>query len=107
MWAWGHFSGGHQAEANGKKGTIASIGAALGLGLADAKAACTITQITGMPVDSNPTLMAIAAVRAVWDALGFEPREELAECLEGAILQKSEWSVSDLERELGRTSRST
>lgn len=35
MWAWGHFSGGHQAEANGKKGTIASIGAALGLGAAN------------------------------------------------------------------------
>ncbi|MEV3857595.1 DUF6112 family protein [Streptomyces sp. NPDC050095] len=34
-WAWGHFSGGHQAEANGKKGALVSTGAALGLGAAN------------------------------------------------------------------------
>lgn len=82
-------------------------GAALGLKLAGAKAVCTITQIEGMPADSNSTLMAIAAVRAVWVALGFEPEEELAARLDGAILRRSEWSVADLERELGRTSRCT
>lgn len=32
VWAWGHHSGGHQAEANGKKGVLISAGAALLLG---------------------------------------------------------------------------
>lgn len=32
MWAWGHHSGGHHAEANGKKGVLISAGAALLLG---------------------------------------------------------------------------
>jgi hypothetical protein len=35
VWAWGHHSGGHQAEANGKKGALVSAGAALGLGAAN------------------------------------------------------------------------
>ncbi|MFG2996591.1 DUF6112 family protein [Streptomyces sp. NPDC048340] len=35
VWAWGHFSGGHNAEANGKKGAVVSAGAALGLGAAN------------------------------------------------------------------------
>ncbi|MFG3282092.1 DUF6112 family protein [Streptomyces sp. NPDC048111] len=35
VWAWGHHTGGHQAEANGKKGALVSAGAALGLGAAN------------------------------------------------------------------------
>ncbi|AWL37184.1 MULTISPECIES: DUF6112 family protein [Streptomyces] len=35
VWAWGHHSGGHQAEANGKKGVLVAAGAALGLGAAN------------------------------------------------------------------------
>ncbi|WP_260640492.1 DUF6112 family protein [Streptomyces angustmyceticus] len=35
VWAWGHHSGGHQAEANGKKGVLVSSGAALLLGAAN------------------------------------------------------------------------
>ncbi|GGU55358.1 hypothetical protein GCM10010211_20080 [Streptomyces albospinus] len=35
VWAWGHHTGGHQAEANGKKGAIVAAGAALGLGAAN------------------------------------------------------------------------
>ncbi|WP_165983960.1 DUF6112 family protein [Streptomyces sp. YIM 98790] len=35
VWAWGHFTGGHNAEANGKKGALVSAGAALGLGAAN------------------------------------------------------------------------
>ncbi|WP_129287515.1 DUF6112 family protein [Streptomyces sp. GZWMJZ-114] len=35
VWAWGHHSGGHQAEANGKKGATVAAGAALGLGAAN------------------------------------------------------------------------
>ncbi|WP_432113012.1 DUF6112 family protein [Streptomyces sp. S1] len=32
VWAWGHHTGGHQAESNGKKGALVCVGAALGLG---------------------------------------------------------------------------
>ncbi|MEE4495033.1 DUF6112 family protein [Streptomyces sp. BE230] len=35
VWAWGHHTGGHQAEANGKKGAVVAAGAALGLGAAN------------------------------------------------------------------------
>ncbi|MEU2874104.1 DUF6112 family protein [Streptomyces olivoreticuli] len=35
VWAWGHHTGGHQAEANGKKGTVVAASAALGLGAAN------------------------------------------------------------------------
>ena len=35
VWAWGHHSGGHQAEANGKKGATVAAVAALGLGAAN------------------------------------------------------------------------
>ncbi|MCZ4122716.1 MULTISPECIES: DUF6112 family protein [Streptomyces] len=35
VWAWGHHSGGHQAEANGKKGVLVASAAALLLGAAN------------------------------------------------------------------------
>lgn len=35
VWAWGSHTGGHQAEANGKKGVMVSAGAALLLGAAN------------------------------------------------------------------------
>ncbi|MFD9369263.1 DUF6112 family protein [Streptomyces sp. NPDC060020] len=35
VWAWGHHSGGHQAEVNGKKGTFVAAGCALLLGAAN------------------------------------------------------------------------
>jgi hypothetical protein len=35
VWAWGHHSGGHQAEANGKRGAVVAGGAALLLGAAN------------------------------------------------------------------------
>nr|WP_199930630.1 DUF6112 family protein [Streptomyces sp. CB02923] len=35
VWAWGHHTGGHQAEATGKKGATVAAGAALGLGAAN------------------------------------------------------------------------
>ncbi|MEU9200380.1 DUF6112 family protein [Streptomyces sp. DT224] len=35
VWAWGNHTGGHQAEANGKKGVMVSAGAALLLGAAN------------------------------------------------------------------------
>lgn len=35
VWAWGHHTGGHQSEANGKKGATVAAAAALGLGAAN------------------------------------------------------------------------
>ncbi|GAA2377667.1 DUF6112 family protein [Streptomyces carpaticus] len=35
VWGWGHFSASHGAEANGKKGVLISVGAALLLGAAN------------------------------------------------------------------------
>ncbi|MFI1953176.1 DUF6112 family protein [Streptomyces xinghaiensis] len=35
VWAWGHHSGSHQAEANGKKGATVAAGCALLLGAAN------------------------------------------------------------------------
>ncbi|WP_245797815.1 DUF6112 family protein, partial [Mangrovactinospora gilvigrisea] len=35
VWAWGHHSAGHQAEANGKKGVMVAIGCALLIGAAN------------------------------------------------------------------------
>lgn len=35
VWAWGHHSGSHQAEANGKKGAVVAAGCALLLGAAN------------------------------------------------------------------------
>ncbi|MFD7507765.1 DUF6112 family protein [Streptomyces sp. NPDC059853] len=35
VWAWGHHSGGHQAEATGEKGTVVAAGCALLLGAAN------------------------------------------------------------------------
>jgi len=78
-------------------------GAALGLKLAGSSASCTITRIHGMPCDTTPTLMAIAAIRAVWAALSFVPNEDLAEQLEACVLRSAEVSPAGLEKELART----
>jgi hypothetical protein len=37
---------------------------------------CSIDEIQGITCDTNATLVAIAAARAVWDALGTVPAEE-------------------------------
>jgi len=89
--------GWHRAEG----WTDAAItGAALGLKIAEVRARCTITRIHGMICETNSTLVAVAAVRAVWQAIGYEPAEELAARLEASILRRSELKVSDLEDQL-------
>jgi hypothetical protein len=85
----------------------AQAGAALGLKLAVRSAQYNITGVHGMPCDTNPTLVAIAAIRAVWSALAFEPDEALAGRIETAIIRRSEISVADLEGELDGTARGT
>jgi hypothetical protein len=78
----------------------AFAGVALGLKLAGTPAHCRIARIHGMSCDTNATLMAIAAIRAVWSALEFEPGDELSARLDTAILRRSEISVAKLEGEL-------
>jgi hypothetical protein len=78
----------------------ALIGATMGMKLAAINARCKITRIHGMPCDTNPTLVAIAAIRAVWAALQFSPDDDLAARLEAAILRRSELDVADLEAEV-------
>lgn len=85
----------------------ALAGAALGLKVSNRIAACSITRIHGMPCDTNSTLVAIAAMRAVWAAFGFAPEKIIAARLEDIILRRSEVDVADLEHELGRTNGSS
>lgn len=51
----------------------ASAGVEYGLRTADAHPDCLVTDIQGIACDTNATLVAIAAARAVWDALGNVP----------------------------------
>src|SRR5262249_967348 len=74
-------------------------GAALGLKLAGSSGTCTITRVHGMPIDTTPRLVAIAAIRAVWAALAFAPDEPMARRLEACVSRK-ELPHPDLEAEL-------
>jgi hypothetical protein len=78
----------------------ALTGARIGLHFACSSATCIITRIHGMPCDTNSTLVAIAGIRAVWDAINFEPDQPTADLLEQLILRSSRLSVGDLMREL-------
>lgn len=79
----------------------AVAGVALGLELARAPGRCTITRVHGMVCDTNPTLVAIAAVRAVWAAVSFDPDEATAQKIESCILRGHQMTPADLRRELG------
>lgn len=78
----------------------ALAGAALGLRIAGRTMHCTVKRIHGMPCDTNPTLVAIAAIRAVWAALAFKPSETLAKRIDAAILRRSTITVASLEQVL-------
>lgn len=79
----------------------AIVGAELGMKLARCSADCTITRVHGMPCDTNSTLVAIAAIRAVWAALGFLPDQAIDDQLEHFIAHRTELSVAQLQRKLG------
>ena len=64
----------------------AVTGAAWALKVAGAHATCRVTAINGMPCDTNPTLVAIAAARAVWTSLQFTPGKALIVEVEEAIM---------------------
>jgi hypothetical protein len=83
----------------------ALAGAALGLKFAGIAACCKVMRIHGMPCDTNSTLVAIAAIRAVWSAIGFAPDQELTDRMESLVLRRSELRVDDLEGELEQIAR--
>lgn len=62
----------------------ARAGAEYGLRKADARHDCVVTEVQGMVCDTNATLVAIAAARAVWDALDDAP-QGASEELEGLV----------------------
>ena len=66
--------------------SAAAAGATWALEIARARASCAVTRIDGMPCDTNPTLVAIAAARAVWTALQFIPDEAMAARVEQSII---------------------
>jgi hypothetical protein len=63
-----------------------SRGAAFALKLADTLAHCTIKQIEGGSFKPNPILVMIAAMRAVWSAIGFKPHPDVAKALDSSIV---------------------
>jgi hypothetical protein len=66
----------------------AMAGAALGLDLAGTTAHCEITQLRGMVCDTDAVVVAIAAVRAVWQALGFQPPAEWSERIDSIMFRR-------------------
>jgi hypothetical protein len=55
-----------------------------------------------MICDTNPTLAALAAIRAVWAAIPFMADDTLVQRMEACILRKSELTPGELEWELTR-----
>lgn len=53
----------------------------------------TITQIEGLTIDTNPTICAAAAARALWNALEITVSEETENNLENYVLQS--WKCLD------------
>ena len=78
----------------------AFAGARLGLELAKTTADCEITLVSGQPVDSFPTVFAIAGMRAVWRAIRFQPSAGLEIRLESALLHSGQMTIADLESDL-------
>jgi hypothetical protein len=59
----------------------AVVGARLALTMAGTPGRCTITRLHGHEPDTTPMLVAIAAFRAVWAALGSRPDKTVADTL--------------------------
>jgi hypothetical protein len=80
----------------------AIVGVGIGIRLAGTTADCEFTSIHGMCVDSSPTVMAIAGIRAAWDAVGFKPSDEMRTRLESLVLRSRGMLPEQLEVELRR-----
>jgi len=81
--------------------TAATRGVVLGLHLAETTADCEITLVRGNTVDTTDATMAIAGMRAVWQAVAFRPSAELAARVEAALARSFQLTLGDLEAELG------
>lgn len=77
-----------------EKGVLAA------LRLSDSEVSFEITRIHGMPCDTNSTLVAIATMRAVWNAILFEPPPEIVARIETLISRSHELNFGDLEWQL-------
>lgn len=53
--------------------------------------AVVIRSICGMQTDTNPTVVAAAAINAVWKALAFQPSDDVTACIEQKVF--SSWSM--------------
>ena len=80
-------------------------GVQIALALAGTSAQCTITRIHGMVVDTSQRTVAIAAIRATWLAVGFEPCNELTELLESILLKLPPLPLAEIERLLLESSK--
>ena len=78
----------------------AVLGATLAMRLANVRGTCSIKRIHGMPCDTNPTVVAIATIRAVWNAIGYVPDSCLDERMEKLILRSKEVPFTTLEQEI-------
>lgn len=94
----------HQADDEWQRAqgwtAAAAAGAALGLELAGAAVGLAVTRVHGMVCDTSPGLVAIAAVRAAWGAVGFAPDRSLADAVEGCIGRGHRLSPEALRTEL-------
>jgi hypothetical protein len=50
-----------------------------------------VRSIRGMHTDTNPTVVAAAAINAVWEALAFQPPDDVIACIEQKVF--SSWSM--------------
>lgn len=80
-------------------------GALLGLKFAGATSSaascCEVVRIHGMVADTNPTLVAIATILAVWKALGFAPSAELSSKVQELTLRCREFVPDQLDAQFG------
>ena len=81
-------------------GEAAAFGAGLGISLSGASGAFVITHVRGMICDTSPTLVAIAAIRAIWIATEFSPLANLASRVESCVMRGHSLSLDDLKAEL-------
>jgi len=65
----------------------ARIGVNFALRVAGAPScAVVVERIAGFTTDTNPTVVAVAAAHAVWNALGFKPADQIVTSLDNSML---------------------
>lgn len=78
----------------------AALGAELGAKIAGFTGSCILIDLHGMVIDTSSTLVAIAAMKAVWSCVSYEPSAKLAEVVDGLIPRFKGVTVDRLEQEL-------